>query len=588
MNLLSSVAHLRKEATFCALALGLSLLVGAANCRADVDMTWTNGSDVWQSPTAWTTNLCDIASNCAAGGTGGWPGQGTPFEDAWFTNAATYYVKLNGNITISTNAFRNNNFTEATVTLDMGVSSILDVTTFVDIGDQANSTTTVYLASNNQPGYQLGGGSVTIGRNGIGTLIITNGIFSAAAETVSLGTGGGGQGHLIISGPTSHLDCNGLSIGNATNSLAGSSLVLTNGGSLKDTSSFRLGSGSGSASSNATLVVCAGSLLTLDSGPETIGCRTSGTNQLCVGNTLTVLSGAVVQAGIATKRSMVIGDCYIIDPSKSVAGNTATGNVLNIMAGGIVTNVGQLTITATNTLNLLGGYLAASSITNLGLMVAYGAHLGSELITTGGVLQTRNSLGSFAVTNNFILDAGGSMQIELGTSFFSTTIGLSQSSNNSFRVAGKLNFTDSGGFAPGVYTLITFPTNALGFGGTGVVYAATTATIGTVPNPSFTYTLDTNTFGMIKLVVTGPAATGPFQIISNARSGNDIVLKWTATNIGVTNHVQATGGTANGSYTNNFADLFVINGVATITNTYTDAGGATNKPSRYYRIVQTP
>ena len=57
--------------------------------------------------------------------------------------------------------------------------------------------------------------------------------------------------------------------------------------------------------------------------------------------------------------------------------------------------------------------------------------------------------------------------------------------------------------------------------------------------------------------------------------------------IGVTNHVQATGGTANGSYTNNFADLFVINGVATITNTYKNGGGATNKPSRWSPL-QTP
>jgi hypothetical protein len=45
----------------------------------------------------------------------------------------------------------------------------------------------------------------------------------------------------------------------------------------------------------------------------------------------------------------------------------------------------------------------------------------------------------------------------------------------------------------------------------------------------------------------------------------------------------------NGSYsTNNFADIFAVtNTVGTVTN-YLDVGGATNSPSRYYRVRLVP
>jgi hypothetical protein len=77
-----------------------------------------------------------------------------------------------------------------------------------------------------------------------------------------------------------------------------------------------------------------------------------------------------------------------------------------------------------------------------------------------------------------------------------------------------------------------------------------------------------------------------FRITAIARASNDIRLTWITT-AGKTNFVQATNGDANGGYTNNFADIspsIVVAGSGSVTTNFFDTGGATNKPSRYYRI----
>jgi hypothetical protein len=59
------------------------------------------------------------------------------------------------------------------------------------------------------------------------------------------------------------------------------------------------------------------------------------------------------------------------------------------------------------------------------------------------------------------------------------------------------------------------------------------------------------------------------------------------TGVGKTNALQATAVT--GSYqTNSFADVFIVtNATGAITN-YLDVGGATNIPTRYYRVRLVP
>ncbi|HVM63125.1 MAG TPA: hypothetical protein VMV72_19860 [Verrucomicrobiae bacterium] len=85
----------------------------------------------------------------------------------------------------------------------------------------------------------------------------------------------------------------------------------------------------------------------------------------------------------------------------------------------------------------------------------------------------------------------------------------------------------------------------------------------------------------------------PLRITSITRQTNDIVITWiTAGNL--TNVVEATAGASGGSYSNNFGSLSPVLVVhqgfvpTLVTTNYTDVGGATNKPSRYYRVRLIP
>jgi len=75
------------------------------------------------------------------------------------------------------------------------------------------------------------------------------------------------------------------------------------------------------------------------------------------------------------------------------------------------------------------------------------------------------------------------------------------------------------------------------------------------------------------------------------RQTTDVVITW-ATAGGFTNAVEATsgdtqGGYAAGSFTN-ISGPIVIPGSGDTTANYVDGGGATNIPSRYYRIRLVP
>ena len=98
---------------------------------------------------------------------------------------------------------------------------------------------------------------------------------------------------------------------------------------------------------------------------------------------------------------------------------------------------------------------------------------------------------------------------------------------------------------------------------------------------------NTNQF-LLGLNPTNPASV--FQILNVTPQGADIVITWAAGG-GPTNVVQATGGDINGGYATNFADIsgpIAIPGSGDVTNNYHDTGGATNNPSRYYRIRLGP
>ena len=80
------------------------------------------------------------------------------------------------------------------------------------------------------------------------------------------------------------------------------------------------------------------------------------------------------------------------------------------------------------------------------------------------------------------------------------------------------------------------------------------------------------------------------RIVTTVRQTTDVVITWTTVG-GKTNAVQSTPGDGSGGYITNFTDLsgpLVIDGSGDTTTNYVDEGGATNGPSRFYRVRLVP
>ena len=270
-----------------------------------------------------------------------------------------------------------------------------------------------------------------------------------------------------------------------------------------------------------------------------------------------------------------------------------------------------------------------------GLVVTNGAFLrGSGTLTgTLTVLGTivpgfANSVGSIFTSNSLTFGSSAVLDYDLGTSSDSVTV------NANLQLGGTLNITDAGGFGPSGYTLFTYAGTLTGG----------TLTVGSTPNGSYTYTINTNTIGAVILQVTGgsdpftawqthyftgsPLSSAPgadplgkgmsntnqflagfnptnasayvhITTISKTNNSTDIRVDYLGASgdstyspgfASRTNVLEFTAGTANGSYnSNNFASTGVTNilsggvGLGTLTN-MVDPGGATNKPSRFYRV----
>lgn len=104
------------------------------------------------------------------------------------------------------------------------------------------------------------------------------------------------------------------------------------------------------------------------------------------------------------------------------------------------------------------------------------------------------------------------------------------------------------------------------------------------------FTMNTNTGNGLTFLDAISFIPALGAITSVVREGVNIRITW-QTSPGTTNMVQVASGAVNGSYSNNFTDLgspLVITGNGIISTNYLDIGGATNVPTRFYRIRMMP
>jgi plastocyanin len=86
-----------------------------------------------------------------------------------------------------------------------------------------------------------------------------------------------------------------------------------------------------------------------------------------------------------------------------------------------------------------------------------------------------------------------------------------------------------------------------------------------------------------KVIVLLPGATA-HRVTAVARVGNDIRITWITGGLCKTNALQRATGAADGSYTNDYSDIFTVNNTDGNVTNYLDVGAATNFPARYYRV----
>jgi hypothetical protein len=610
----SLMSRFGKHLTAGGIALGLCLFLAAANSQAQSNFYWAGSASAnWADANQWnTTNSSGVFTNGID-----WPGDTSnpndenPQQDyAWFTNSGTFNVSVGSPIPssyfyIGSNQFDNASGTVMNVSINIG--SGIDFRTHAGDGfvvAQAAGSTSIVSVTTSGGTLDTGFSSTSlyIGKNGYGVLYCTNTqAISIAGGNWSLGDGTNSQGLLIVSGSHTFVDMGTTSGGhlNVGNNASYGNTVILESNAVMSVPNLRMGSSAAGGSSNNLMIVQNGALLFIAGGHAVVGNRagdTAGTNAPACNNTLIFQNGGY---GDSSNHTFQIGwadnDVPTTPPS--------TGNVCIISSPqDSFTNISTCLVRSNNSLYVYGGTFGGGytnvfggGTTNQGMLTAWGTLMGSVIGWTGSVTIASNNVGALTISHDLVMQTGSVMQIALGSTFNSITLGSNCTLN------GTLNFIDGGGFATvgdHTYTLFTgnFSTNVY----SGTCPACTTnpvpwyantnnLTIGGVPGyPSTTYTISLPDFHTVNLIVNGFAtAYGPLRItsITRAPTANDITINWNTSGLnGQFNYVQVTSGSANGSYnTNNFV-VIATNTIAGATASYTDTGGATNRPTRYYRI----
>ncbi len=301
------------------------------------------------------------------------------------------------------------------------------------------------------------------------------------------------------------------------------------------------------------------------------------------------------------------------------------GGTLAMAGDGSITNSATITVASGATLDVSGHAGGGMTIAAGQTVGGNGTVVGNLTVANGATLSPGSSVGTLTVNGNLVLNNSTTLAYELGGSSDRTIV------NGNLTLDGVLNVSNAGGFGAGNYTLFTYSgtltDNGLVIGTVpGGFNYAVVAGGGTVvlqvTSAADPYTTWANNYGLSGGNALGTAdpdgdglsntneflagfnptnSAAYLRVISLTRTGNDMVVTYLGANGDVngspgpkTNVLEFTTGTGSGGYTNNFVSTGQTNiltggtGLGVVTN-MVDVGGATNVPSRYYRVrVLTP
>jgi hypothetical protein len=506
------------------------------------------------------------------------------------------------------------------------------------VGVDTNATGLVLL---NGGGLFLTNGLSSIGVNGSGQMIISNGTVQASSY-VLVGSGSGSQGALTVAGgnyissPYGRLLVGMETGATGTVSVTGGNLVMTN-------SFIALVGGDGSGQLNLF-----GGTNTL--GPVEVGGDSGSQGTLTVAGGVNNIQGALfIGASLGATGTVWMTDGQLIATNWTthvgvwgfgfvtvsngnwLGGSMIVGSQPNsqgtlTVAGGSVTLLSNLELgnwsNSLGVINVTGGSLA---VTNASIFIGNGG-VGQMTVSDGTVLARDVYVGFNPGSQGALTVAGGvetiSSNLVIGNcasgavgvvSVAGGNLYVTNAAHNAFIDVRNGQLVLSGGVLQ-ADTLVM--TNACGLfirnGGmlivSNVVLDPNLSAIGDgIPNgwkqrygfDPFDPTVasaDPDGDGMSNLqeylAGTDPTnSASVLRITSILPEGNDILITWSA----VTNKtyvVQVATNSSDGSYTNAFTDLatVIVPAAPAITQTnYLDVGAATNGWSRFYRIrLATP
>ncbi len=306
--------------------------------------------------------------------------------------------------------------------------------------------------------------------------------------------------------------------------------------------------------------------------------------------TATIGDGAILQFAAGSNTSPIV-----------VSNNLTLGGTLNVTDGGGLTNSSYTLFTYGGTLTY-NGLSVASVPTNFTASVSTST-VGQVNLVVAGIPPTAN----FTATPNSGTEPLTVTFTDASLGSFPRTLAWNFGDLSTTNTTGGVSFPHT--YAAGTYTVTLTASN--NFGGNTLVSNSVIA-VASALTPFQQWQLqyflctncsqalpdadplgkgisNTNQF-LLGLNPTNPASI--FRITSVVRNTTDVVITWATAGIR-TNVLEALtpgaiGYTTNGLVAFQAVSTNIINVVGDTTTNYTDAGGATNSPTRYYRIRLVP
>jgi len=431
----------------------------------------------------------------------------------------------------------------------------------LSVGTVAHGTGTVWLTGGS---LTVSGGDVNgvvnIGDRGVGQMTVSNGSWLVLGpENMNIGAEAFSQGTLTIAGGSNTVRT-ALEIGGTS----ATGTVWLTGGLLNTSNNTDIGeSGVGQMTVSNGTWLAASEAVGAFSGSQGTLTMAGGTNRLRSSFTVGNNAGAT-------------GTVWMTDGLLTVS-----NGFVNVGSSGI----GRMTVsngtwTSRNIVIAFAGSSQGTLTINGGTSICTNMILGSANCAAVGILNVAG--GALYVTNA----GNGVLEIRSGT----LTLSSGTLEVDKFVMTNSCaHFVRSGGTL--IYGSAVLDPNR-DDDGDGIPNGYEQAH-GLDPLNGVNATTDSDGDGLTDLqeylAGTDPGnSASAFRITSIVNTGSNTLVTWMM-GPGKTNALQWTVGTGDGSYqTNAFANLFIVtNTTGTITN-FLDVGGATNKPSRYYRVRLVP